>query len=473
MSKRIAALSLFLSLQLVPLSAIAFGTSDGVSAAAQIFFPVVDESRYLSIYSSQNLQQWQWRTGAVLHYSRNPLALGSAGGSTGKVISDVLWMNAYGSIGFFDWLQMGLDFPVALYEKFYDPNVASPSGKATTRMGDVRMEFKFRLVDIDQHNVGISLMPYGTFPTGDGGKFTGNNSFTGGIKLITDVDILDRAQIAINLGYLARKNFSVPGRAIRIDDLFTYGLGANVKITDWMEVIAEGYGSTVIPDAFDTSIVRELPLEADGGLRFFPTETLSATIAGGAGLTIGYGSPDFRIIASVAYTRPRRIELPPPPPPEPETLAYIEKKKIVITKRVHFEFDKSIIRPVSFPILQAVADILSQNPNVLKVRIEGHTDWIGSDAYNQKLSQNRANAVKKWLVDHRIAASRLEAVGYGEKQPIAENSTAIGRAKNRRVAFTILEQETRVPAFLTPADAAPTETPISAPPKNHKNYKVQ
>ena len=157
-------------------------------------------------------------------------------------------------------------------------------------------------------------------------------------------------------------------------------------------------------------------------------------------MTFGYGAPDFRAILGVSYLKPRRADLPPPPPPE-EAVAKVEKKKIVITKRIHFEFDKSVIRPISFRILDAVVDIMKENPDIRKVRVEGHTDSKGSDAYNIKLSQRRSNSVRDYLISHGIEADRLVGVGYGETRPVATNDTAEGRAQNRRVEFTILDQE--------------------------------
>jgi OOP family OmpA-OmpF porin len=73
------------------------------------------------------------------------------------------------------------------------------------------------------------------------------------------------------------------------------------------------------------------------------------------------------------------------------------------------------------------------------VAIEGHTDWIGTDAYNQGLSERRANAVMNYLVDHGVAASRLSTTGYGESRPIASNQTREGRALNRRVELLVQE----------------------------------
>jgi len=99
---------------------------------------------------------------------------------------------------------------------------------------------------------------------------------------------------------------------------------------------------------------------------------------------------------------------------------------------VLFGFDKYEIRPEAEPLLDEVVTVLKQNSGI-KVGIQGHTCNIGTAAYNQKLSEKRANAVMDYLVKHGIASYRLTAKGYGLTQPIASNDTEDGRAKNRRV----------------------------------------
>ena len=100
-----------------------------------------------------------------------------------------------------------------------------------------------------------------------------------------------------------------------------------------------------------------------------------------------------------------------------------------------------MIRPVSFPILDGVVDIFKANPDIRKVRIEGHTDSKGADAYNMELSQRRADAVKEYLMEHGISEEILVAIGYGETRPVDTNDTAEGRAKNRRIEFFIIERD--------------------------------
>lgn len=99
---------------------------------------------------------------------------------------------------------------------------------------------------------------------------------------------------------------------------------------------------------------------------------------------------------------------------------------------IHYDFDKATIRADSQPTLDKVLAMLQAKPD-LKLEIQGHTDNVGDDAYNQKLSNARAASAVSWLTGKGIPADRLSAHGYGMKVPIADNSTDEGRAKNRRV----------------------------------------
>ncbi|HVV86539.1 MAG TPA: OmpA family protein, partial [Kofleriaceae bacterium] len=125
-------------------------------------------------------------------------------------------------------------------------------------------------------------------------------------------------------------------------------------------------------------------------------------------------------------------------------LVKITGDKLEILDVVYFKLDKAIIEKRSFKLLDNVASVLSSHPNIQKVRVEGHTDSQGSDAYNKDLSQRRADAVRTYLITQGIDAGRLEAVGYGEERPIADNSTKKGRAANRRVEFVILGDSTGI-----------------------------
>lgn len=127
------------------------------------------------------------------------------------------------------------------------------------------------------------------------------------------------------------------------------------------------------------------------------------------------------------------------PEKKPDVKVFVteEDKKVVRDAIANLEFDlgKATIRAHSFPSLDRVADLLvSKN---FSLKLAGHTDNTGSAALNLSLSKDRAEAVRQYLVSKGANASRIEATGYGQTQPIASNKTAAGRQKNRRVEFTI------------------------------------
>ncbi len=99
---------------------------------------------------------------------------------------------------------------------------------------------------------------------------------------------------------------------------------------------------------------------------------------------------------------------------------------------VLFDFNKSTFQPASDAVLQPVANLMAAD-KTLKLEVQGHTDNVGNDAYNQTLSEARAKAVVVWLTQHGVAADRLTAKGYGKTKPVADNGSDDGRAENRRV----------------------------------------
>jgi OOP family OmpA-OmpF porin len=120
---------------------------------------------------------------------------------------------------------------------------------------------------------------------------------------------------------------------------------------------------------------------------------------------------------------------PPPPAPAPPPAPVIKE---IITLNLLFDFDKATIKDEMIPVLEQAKNLLNEDP-AAKFTLSGHTCSIGTDAYNQKLSERRAAAVKNWLVSNGVAAERLDATGYGESQPKYDNKTEEGRKLNRRV----------------------------------------
>jgi OOP family OmpA-OmpF porin len=160
---------------------------------------------------------------------------------------------------------------------------------------------------------------------------------------------------------------------------------------------------------------------------------------------------------------PPAPEPPPPPPPPPPpgdqdkdgVLDNVDKcpdtppgvavdaygctrKGSITLEGVTFEYNSAKLKPESRSALDAVATDLKKYPR-LKIELQGHTDSAGPDAYNLKLSQQRADSVRNYLVDQGVPESRLTSKGYGESQPIADNKTDDGRALNRRVVMSVTD----------------------------------
>ena len=150
-----------------------------------------------------------------------------------------------------------------------------------------------------------------------------------------------------------------------------------------------------------------------------------------------YGNPrTFGLQLTYNFTAGESAPAPPapvtqaaPPPPPPA------KKKIVL-RSVHFDFDKATLKADAKPILDEAVQVLKQEGSV-DIVVEGHTDSVGTEQYNLGLSRRRADTVRRYLVEHGVAASRITAEGMGESKPVASNDTADGRAQNRRVELHV------------------------------------
>lgn len=130
-----------------------------------------------------------------------------------------------------------------------------------------------------------------------------------------------------------------------------------------------------------------------------------------------------------------------PAPAPKKSNATVKGDSVQIPGNIVFDTKKATLKEGagSEVVLDQLKIFLDENPQVTKLRVEGHTDNVGQPADNEKLSGERALTIKKWLVGKGIAKERLIAVGFGEKKPIADNSKEEGRAQNRRTEFKIAE----------------------------------
>ncbi|MCF5141067.1 OmpA family protein [Pseudomonas edaphica] len=184
---------------------------------------------------------------------------------------------------------------------------------------------------------------------------------------------------------------------------------------------------------------------AGAGVKYYFTNNVYARAGVEADYALDNGKWDYSALVGLGVNfggnagaaAPAPTPAPAPEPtPEPEApVAQVVRVEL----DVKFDFDKSVVKPNSYGDVKNLADFMAQYP-ATNVEVAGHTDSIGPDAYNQKLSQRRADAVKQVLVKDGVAPSRITAVGYGESRPVADNATEAGRAVNRRVEASVEAQ---------------------------------
>lgn len=154
----------------------------------------------------------------------------------------------------------------------------------------------------------------------------------------------------------------------------------------------------------------------------------------------GDGVPDSR---DKCPGTPRGVQVdadgcPPPVPAPVVEEAVVVKEEVIVIRDVHFQFDKATLTATDKEVLNTIATRLKQESASAQLTVTGHTDSVGSDAYNQKLSDRRAHSVVDYLVQSGVPRSSFVSVaGAGESQPVADNKTADGRAMNRRTEIKI------------------------------------
>ena len=211
-------------------------------------------------------------------------------------------------------------------------------------------------------------------------------------------------------------------------------------------------------------------------------------------LSVGVGSLGCHAEAKIGNTEPKAATPPPPPtppppastpekapepPPPPKPIkssgkAKIEGNKIKIPGKIHFKVNSATLEEdkETLEILKTVGDVLKENTQITKLRIEGHTDNSGDKAKNMTLSQERADSVIKYLVDKAgIDKGRLDGKGWGDTKELAKNDTAEHKESNRRVEFKLWEvdgkatdaqKDDAAPAAAAPGAAAtPAATPAT------------
>jgi outer membrane protein OmpA-like peptidoglycan-associated protein len=252
-----------------------------------------------------------------------------------------------------------------------------------------------------------------------------------------------------------RHYVDIDDRRWRLDALYYFPNSSN-----WVPYIAGGAGEgrfdidvdDSIPTDLDGSHSRETELNLGGGVRYFFNDNVSlradlravqglddSKTDAVASLGISFSFGGEKPAPVVAPPEPEPYVAPPPPPPQVE--------KVKLSSEALFDFNKSSLRPGAIQSLDELSNKLSSHKDQIQsVKVYGHTDRIGSAAYNQKLSEERADSVKDYLISHGVPASKVSAEGKGSSDPVTTDCTGTKRTK---ALIECLQPDRRVEVHIT------------------------
>ena len=427
--------------------------------------------------------------GLFLNFADDQIVLRDAAGNVAsRPLHTGLTTDLTASLGLFGWSELGIGLPLHLV---YDGDAyAAGTARldASPGVGDLRLVPKFALLrrGTVQRHVLLGLAVPVSLPTGSDEAARG----AGGVGVQPELLFAFHAGklgLGFDAGYRYRSHHPAD---LPWGDEITLDPWLSVALTRALTLRVEGFAEKEVGAHVSGA---DFPFELLAGIDYAIGDW-DLYLAGSRGITDGIGDPAIRIIAGVRYRHdaPRhegfedsdRDGIPDkddrcrnepededgfqdedgcPDPDNDEdgipdtqdecpelkgdrahdgcpatTYVKIEGGKVYIFGKVQFASNSSRIDRRSEPLLDQIAQALNANPGIGGILIEGHTDNVGDARFNQRLSEDRSVAVREALIQRGVAGDRLRSRGFGETRPIAPNKSPAGRAKNRRVDFTIL-----------------------------------
>lgn len=267
-----------------------------VNFNVQAFRPSPHINDMWTIRTNDAADHLKWRAGMMLNFSSNPLVYDMAGGEDGVVTSQ-LTADLMGSISLWKYLSLGLDIPLFLYNGSDPTGAVGPTDVSAFSMGDIALYPKFIFLDSKEYGFGVGLSLPLTFPTAQGGNFTGDAGVTLTPTLILDMYV-DGWKLALNTGYRLRKDQQLS--ILKVEDEFHLGGGLLAPL--WQEnLYAIGEINSYTNASSFYSDANTNRVEGDLGMRYVTDGGLTFGLGGGGAFTQGYGSVGYRVFGEVAY----------------------------------------------------------------------------------------------------------------------------------------------------------------------------
>lgn len=416
----------------------------------QNFTPLTSGLDFISVHSSETLTPCLGNMGLFLNYSKNTLSYTHDNKTENE--DSITGFDLNFGFGLTDNWDFGVSLPVIIGSTVKNADYAS--FLEANGLTEVRLNTKYRFFGDEKG--GFAIASTINFNTMENNPYLGLNAPpTIGIDLIKDSVFGDFA-LTGNIGYRYRQpGDQVPGVPIfPLRNQWTYSTGVTYYATQLdTKFVFEIKGAQPSEKQLN-KYITEKTLESLFGVKREFESDLSAHAGFGTALTKGIASPDFRIYAGFNWTfdnpycdRSKSISdmtvvqdsTLTANSPEIDTPTALTPgiKTLRLSAEVLFDFDKSNIKNEAKPELEKIYQEIQKN-TYSKIEIIGHTDWLGKEPYNQKLSERRSSSVRHYLnKTYKLSLDLLFASGKGELEPIADNRNVQGRKKNRRVEFII------------------------------------
>lgn len=453
---------------------VASSPASAQSLALNRFHPAMAGDRFLGIQSPYVVGHLQPSASALFEYADSPLVLRKLTDKTTvePIVAQQAFLHLNASASLRDRVLVNVDVPIAVMQSGNDP-----AGFHAADLGDIRVGARARLSGANNGPLQVAVGGFVFLPTGTGNYVTDGKTRALLPQLIVG-GLVQSVVWSASAGTELRVAQEYQG-VVPQGSAFTMGAGvAKILGAERQGQIGiEGFFSAPFrePEARNTN--AEVLLHAK--YRF--SRRYEITVGIGPGIGVGLGTPTFRALLSFAYAPNPPII---PPEPEKETLLDSTKKndadksdadksdeaalaakpatsgtprvevlqdEIILGEDILFDTGQATIQKQSEKILDEVADTLVKHSEIRRVEVRGHTDFRGTLARNMLLGEQRAQAVRNALLRRSVNPERLIAKGYGPNEPVAPNTTAEGRKKNRRVEFKIVERDKQ---------EAPKEQPV-------------
>lgn len=425
-----------------------------VGADTQNFNPITSGLDFVTVHSSETLRPGLINFGLFFNYAVNSLPNYEDVDTQSRTnfADTLLSADLNMGLGLGPNWDAGVSFPILLAQDV-NSDVNNFRGEfAQTGVTEVRVNTKYRLFGDQSH--GLALVGSLNFNQIENNPFAGEGAGPTMNFEIAGDRMIGPVAWGLNFGYRKRdpgtQLTNVPVEPLGNQWIASTALSYLLPTYD-IKLIGELFGAVPAQKSSFASDRDLSSLEALIGMKIDMTPALAWHAGAGTEVIHGTSSPDWRVYTGINYVMGPifaksnevivRVDKANLAAPGPDAFSgKPQKSEEFVARDVLFEFDSDNLAPLFLQSLQRLVDYLNQPPGFKTLVIEGHTDSIGSTEYNQGLSERRAESVRKAMVKMGLPKEKVQAIGYGETRPVADNGNYQGRALNRRVEFKLTRQ---------------------------------